>query len=174
MGRDLASARMSAASLSLSTRSQLTFSFASLTGYGERGAPPKIPGKMPSCPHLLPTISSSCGPGSHSVLISPLQVVQPSCLRWSCSKSSDVQNCSQTGEGQWRGPHQGPDCLKKERKKEKKKSLKAHEVSLCLFVGPERLRSHIFNFSLPSPLVPPTPLLYWLQDLGVDSVAGGS
>uniref|UniRef100_A0A8C0A1Z3 peptidylprolyl isomerase n=1 Tax=Bos mutus grunniens TaxID=30521 RepID=A0A8C0A1Z3_BOSMU len=44
------------------------------------------------------------------------QVVQPWCSRWSCSKSSDIQNCSQTGEGWWRGPHQGPDCLKKEKK----------------------------------------------------------
>uniref|UniRef100_A0A8C2PG78 peptidylprolyl isomerase n=1 Tax=Capra hircus TaxID=9925 RepID=A0A8C2PG78_CAPHI len=43
------------------------------------------------------------------------QVVQPWCSRWNCSKSSDVQNCSQTGEGRWRGPHQGPDCLKKKK-----------------------------------------------------------
>ena len=51
----------------------------------------------------------------HGELPQRFQVVQPWCSRWSCSKSSDVQNCSQTGEGRWRGPHHGPGCLKKEK-----------------------------------------------------------
>uniref|UniRef100_A0A8C0D304 peptidylprolyl isomerase n=1 Tax=Balaenoptera musculus TaxID=9771 RepID=A0A8C0D304_BALMU len=120
-------------------------------GYGERGAPPKIPGNKPSCPPSPAPIPSPCGPGSHSDPTSPLQEVQPWCSRWSCSKSSDVQNCSQTGEGWWRGPHQGPDCLKKE------KNFKAHEVRLCLSVGPGDLRNH--SFSLPSPSSSPHPSL---------------
>lgn len=96
---------------------------ASSTGYGERGAPPKIPGKAAFSPS--PPVPHSPSPPSlrlirHCPLLA-LQGVRPWCSRWNCSRSRGGRSCSRTDRADW-GRGTNRDQTGEEKQKQTKKN----------------------------------------------------